>query len=59
MEIEKKLCQRIALLKRVPFVEWKSALKKEGKKKLRKQISLCESKKFKVTINFNVYIFLH
>ena len=32
MEIEKKLCQRIALVKRVTFVEWKSALKKEGKR---------------------------
>ena len=31
MEIEKKLCQRIALVKQVAFVEWKSALKKEKK----------------------------
>ena len=31
MEIEKKLYQRIVLVKQVAFVEWTSALKKEKK----------------------------
>ena len=57
MEIEKNICQRIASVVRLTFVEWRSTLKKEGKK-LWKQILWRKSEKFKATINFRVYIFL-
>ena len=32
MEIEKTICQQIVSVAQFTFVEWKSALKKEGKK---------------------------
>ena len=31
MEIEKPICQRIVSVVQLTFVEWRSALKKEGK----------------------------
>ena len=44
---EKTICQEIASDKKLTFIEWRSALKKEGLKKFWKQISWCKVKSLK------------